>query len=141
MTAETNTPRSWEERSAALKKQGRSDTISVVRVISFITCGLFLFSFPQELGVEVALKRRAIDRQAYDEAKARKSEIDLKREAIYREYNVSDLLELTGQVDANDDRYIEDDRPSELPPATKHKTKPRTPSSSPKADRSSRCIN
>ena len=46
----------------------------------------------------VALKRKAIDRGEYEEAKAQKEEIEAKREAIYREHNVSDLLELTGKV-------------------------------------------
>ena len=48
--------------------------------------------------------------QDYELAKTKKEEIDRKRESVYRENNVSELLELTGKVNAND----------ELRPHTQH---------------------
>lgn len=92
----------------------------------------------QELGIEVALYRKAIDRQDYEEAKTKKEDMEQKRQEIYRENNVSDLLELTGKNEANDEL-----RPGtqagggsspreELPPPSRHKQKPRSRSSSPR---------
>ncbi len=58
-----------------------------------------------------------------------KEQIEKERERIYRDHNISDLLELTGQrLQANDERGRS---PKErLPTPPKHKTKPRSPSPS-----------
>ncbi len=108
----------------------------------------------QELGVQVALKRAAIDRKDFNEAKVEetaglhcmlpltsssllqslKEQIEKERERIYRDNNVSDLLELTGQrLQANDERgrsprSSSGRRQERLPTPPKHKTKPRSPS-------------
>ncbi len=81
----------------------------------------------QELGVQVALKRGAVDRKDFGMAKILKEQIEKERERIYRENNVSDLLELTGQrLQANDERG-RSPRGGRLATPPKHKTKPRSP--------------
>ena len=79
----------------------------------------------QSLGALTCAKKMAVEEKNFEEAKVKAAEIEELRNEIYRAHNVADLLELKGQVAKNDEKV------TELPPASRHKQKPRSRSPSP----------
>ncbi|XP_059087366.1 centrosomal protein of 104 kDa-like [Tigriopus californicus] len=91
--------------------------------INEATAGLELAGLA--LGAKGVSKAIHLEKKDYKAVKELERQIQQERDELYREYNVSDLLEKNGHLPINDER------PTELPPPVRHKSRPKSRSPSP----------